>query len=207
MLKSNEMTLNQFTQVPFAGAKWLGKLGSFQEGTFLTAGTATARVLQVQLKIFITTSLCPKLSTFQFNLIQKKFPQGTAFPPFPAQVNSGFFRPQLHTFSAMLIFPIFNPYELMVEVLFSLTKACGSIPTDSLDRCTPGTLEFAWVIHLYPLTKAHRGKNCNCIYWNICCRWNVQQGQVTGTFCHCLKDSSSSPTPVMPYIKWIQTFH
>ncbi|XP_053820455.1 uncharacterized protein LOC128799773 isoform X2 [Vidua chalybeata] len=92
--------------------------------------------------------------TFHFSVQPHSEKHPKEQPPFPVQVNSGFFRPQLHVFPAMLIFPIFNTYKLMMEVLFSLTEACGSIPTESLDRCTPETLEFAWVTHLHhPLTK------------------------------------------------------
>lgn len=78
MLKSSNMTFSQFTQVPAAGAQRLGKLGSFQEGTLLAPGTATAPGLRGQLNI--ATAPCPQRFTFHFSLIHKT-PQGTAFPP------------------------------------------------------------------------------------------------------------------------------
>lgn len=83
----------------------------------------------------------------------RKTPQGTAFPPSLPRSIQAFSHLSCTVFPAMLILPIFSPCKLTLEVLFSLTAACGSVPTDSLERCAPETLESAWVTHLHPLTK------------------------------------------------------
>lgn len=72
------MTLNQFTQVPAARAKCLGKLGPFQEGTFLTPGTATAHLLRILLKIFIFT--VPQTFHFLVEPHSEKYLKEQPFP-------------------------------------------------------------------------------------------------------------------------------